>query len=119
MGIAERLFSSAPAWFRLRASTPRRQTEMPLKGVAGLPVLDSVIEFPHQVGGIHGYRAVDHFLERLSLTAARMRSLNADSSILSPLRMSIARRTVPGCVKSPAGSASEAPLKKVSFTVVL
>src|SRR5262245_49916296 len=50
-----------------------------------------------------------------------MSALKADSSTSSPSRMSIARRTFPSRLelKRRAGSFSDAPLAKVSFTTLL
>jgi WD40 repeat protein len=57
----------------------------------------------------------------LSSTAARTSALNARASTCSPSRMSIARRTFPSRLelKRFAGSGSEAPFAKVSFTTAL
>src|SRR5271156_3491741 len=57
----------------------------------------------------------------LAATAARMSCLKAASSIFSPSRRSIARRTFPSRLelKSFFGSLREAPRKKVSFTTCL
>ena len=59
--------------------------------------------------------------EALAAAAARTSCLKAASSILSPSRMSIARRTFPSRLElnSFAGSSSEAPRWKVSFTTCL
>src|SRR5438874_2390402 len=59
--------------------------------------------------------------ELLRATAWRTSALNADASIVSPSRMSIARRTFPSRLelKRRAGSSSDAPLAKVSFTTLL
>src|SRR6185437_5027042 len=56
-----------------------------------------------------------------SSTAARMRSLNACASTLSPSWTSSARLTLPSRLElnRPAGSSSEAPLKNVSLTLSL
>src|SRR6185437_372111 len=53
--------------------------------------------------------------------AARISALNAFSSIFSPSRRSIARRVFPSRLElnRPAGSSSDAPLAKVSFTTCL
>src|SRR5262249_29505953 len=57
----------------------------------------------------------------LSATAARMSALSAFSSILSPSWKSMARRVLPSRLElnRPDGSASDAPLAKVSFTAFL
>lgn len=54
-------------------------------------------------------------------TAARMRALNASSSNFSPSRKSMARRVFPSRLelKRRAGSFTDAPLAKVSFTTLL
>ena len=59
--------------------------------------------------------------ELFSATASRTSALNAASSTSSPSWMSIARRTLPSRLElnSPAGSGSDAPLAKVSFTTFL
>src|SRR5205085_7216571 len=59
--------------------------------------------------------------EPLRATAWRTSALKADSSTCSPSWMSIARRTFPSRLelKRPAGSLSDAPLAKVSFTTFL
>src|SRR5215813_1993402 len=59
--------------------------------------------------------------ELLRATAWRTSALNADSSTSSPSWMSIARRTFPSRLelKRCAGSLSDAPLAKVSFTTFL
>src|SRR5579862_3271984 len=58
---------------------------------------------------------------RLSATAARMRSFNAASLILSPSCRSMARRTFPSRLElnRPAGSCSAAPFAKVILTTLL
>src|SRR6185312_9483906 len=57
----------------------------------------------------------------LCATAARIRALNAASSISSVSWMSMARRTFPSMLElnNPEGSFSEAPLAKVSLTALL
>src|SRR4029434_8783725 len=59
--------------------------------------------------------------ELLRATAWRTSALKADSSTSSPSWMSIARRTFPSRLelKRRAGSFSDAPLAKVSFTTLL
>src|SRR4029079_8285837 len=59
--------------------------------------------------------------EVLRATAARMSALNAPASTSSPSWMSIARLVFPSRLelKSLAGSANEAPLAKVNFTIDL
>src|SRR5437870_8404634 len=59
--------------------------------------------------------------ELLRATAWRTSALNADASTSSPSWMSIARRTFPSRLelKRRAGSLSDAPLAKVSFTTLL
>ena len=54
-------------------------------------------------------------------TASRRRALSAFSLIFSPSWMSMARRVLPSRLElnRPAGSFSEAPLKKVNFTTLL
>ncbi len=61
-----------------------------------------------------------HF-DAFSTTAARMSAWSAFSLILSPSWMSMARRVLPSRLelKRPAGSLSDAPLAKVSFTLSL
>src|SRR5215470_12579331 len=56
-----------------------------------------------------------------SATATRMSAFNAFSSILSPSWISMARLVLPSRLelKSPEGSANEAPLAKVIFTTFL
>jgi len=58
---------------------------------------------------------------RLSATAARMRSLNAASSTLSPSWMSMARLTFPSRLElnRPEGSFNAAPLANVILTTFL
>ena len=55
--------------------------------------------------------------EALSATASRTSATNASTSIVSPSRMSIARRVPPvsPALNKPAGSGSDAPLAKVSL----
>src|SRR5215470_3639798 len=57
----------------------------------------------------------------LRATACRTSALKADASTSSPSWMSIARRTLPSRLelKRRAGSFSDAPLAKVSFTTFL
>src|ERR1700691_1363452 len=61
------------------------------------------------------------FAELLRATAWRMRVLKAVASTFSPSWMSMARRTFPSRLelKRRAGSFSDAPLAKVSFTTFL
>src|SRR5512137_2508924 len=58
---------------------------------------------------------------RFSATASWIRALSAGASIVSPSRMSIARRVLPSRLelKSFRGSFREAPRAKVSFTTCL
>src|SRR4029077_10074547 len=60
-------------------------------------------------------------LEPLRTTAWRTSALKADSSTSSPSWMSIARRVFPSRLelKRRAGSLRDAPLAKVSFTILL
>ena len=60
-------------------------------------------------------------LEVFKATAARMSACNAFSSILSPSRISMARRVLPSRLelKRLDGSSNAAPLAKVSFTTAL
>src|SRR5258706_14090140 len=69
------------------------------------------------MGGGFDYRADDLF----RAAAARMSVLKASSSISSPSWKSIARLALPSRLElnSPAGSLSDAPLRKVSFTTLL
>ena len=61
------------------------------------------------------------FFAALSVAAARSSALNAAASGIAPSWMSIARRVLPSrlALNSPFGSASAAPLAKVSFTACL
>jgi hypothetical protein len=65
---------------------------------------------------------IDHFFDAwFRATASRISFLNADSLILSPSRMSMARRAFPSRLelKSDFGSGSDAPFMNVSFTTPL
>ena len=63
-------------------------------------------------------RFFDDFLFRVA--AAHISALKAASLILSPAWISIARLVLPArlALNNPAGSSSEAPLAKVSFTML-
>src|ERR1700752_940706 len=69
----------------------------------------------------HRRLALLFFESRLSATAARTRSFNATSLILSPSWMSMARLTFPSRLElnRPAGSCNAAPLANVILTTLL
>jgi hypothetical protein len=80
------------------------------------------------IGPVHGrnplvlsFRRTFDLPELLRAIASRTSALKADSSTSSPSWMSIARHTFPSRLElnRPAGSCRDAPLAKVSFTIVL
>src|SRR4029077_11051204 len=76
----------------------------------------------HRLGQARTHEAPDFRADdRFRAAAARMSVLKASSSMSSPSWKSIARRVLPSRLElnSPEGSLSEAPLAKVSFTMLL
>src|SRR5690606_35646422 len=102
-----------------RGERPGESPSRPVEQDSGVQVRDR----PHRsrrlgTGALEAGRV--HFAS-FSFTAERTCVLNAVALILSPSNRSIARRALPSrlLLKSPAGSASEAPLAKVIFTLSL